>query len=149
MQSPEKTEGTATGLLAAVGRLWGRSGERVAPESTCPDPVSSDRQGAPASGTGQESLPAGPSLAPLRQRFLERTREDLAVLEASRGCGQGSESAAIVHRLAGTAGILGYTHISEVAGRLDDALAEGTTNTAGLLHELLVTLRDTLSAGAR
>jgi HPt (histidine-containing phosphotransfer) domain-containing protein len=87
------------------------------------------------------------NLQSLRQRFIARTREDYAVLMRSQQSGdlQTPEMIAIVHRMAGTAGMLGYTAISAVAGRLDDELAEGKTQPYDTLRDLLATLEKTFS----
>ena len=58
-------------------------------------------------------------LASLRTRFLDRTREDLAQLRA------GAEPRPLVHRLAGTAGMLGFAELGRLAAVVDDQLLAG------------------------
>jgi HPt (histidine-containing phosphotransfer) domain-containing protein len=63
-------------------------------------------------------------LASLRRRFLARVVEDLAALDA------GAEPGPLVHRLAGTAGTLGFAELSLLASIVDDQLAEGPADPA-------------------
>ena len=86
--------------------------------------------------------------SPLRGRFIERLRTEYPVLAEQRGSElvRGSEPAALVHRMAGSAGMVGFGEISDAAGRLDDAILDGNENTTGLLGELLVILEKTLAA---
>lgn len=63
----------------------------------------------------------------LRLRFVARAAEDLLKL---RGHQDGAalprkDLHALVHRLAGSAGIFGFAEISKVAGELDDRLLDG------------------------
>ncbi len=62
-------------------------------------------------------------LAALRARFLDRCGEDLARLRAFRETEPAPrELRAVIHRLAGTAGVFGYAQVSALALRLDDDL---------------------------
>ncbi|HEY8618315.1 Hpt domain-containing protein [Phenylobacterium sp.] len=63
-------------------------------------------------------------LASLRTRFLDRTREDLAQLRA------GAEPRPLVHRLAGTAGMLGFADLGRLAAVVDEQLVDGEANPA-------------------
>ncbi len=59
----------------------------------------------------------------LRRRFVERCREDLAVLEAATdGAVEAEALRATVHRLSGAAGTFGYPELSRLAGVVDDEL---------------------------
>ncbi len=87
-------------------------------------------------------------MAPLRQRFVARAGEDLAKLRAHlAGDALSPESLrALVHRLAGSAGLFGFPAISALAGELDLRLAENgdAATLPGLvraLEELLVKSR--------
>ncbi len=63
-------------------------------------------------------------LAALKARFLSRTRADLARLEAiGADAAHGDEVRALVHRLAGTAGTLGFPELSEAAKVIDADLS--------------------------
>jgi len=80
-------------------------------------------------------------MAALRQRFVDRCRDDLAALEQGDGPERTIE---IVHRLSGSAGIFGFSRISEVAEQTETALRDGTPN-----EELMARLLDALRAVQR
>jgi HPt (histidine-containing phosphotransfer) domain-containing protein len=72
-------------------------------------------------------------LASLRERFLDRLRDDLAQLEG------GGEARPLVHRTAGTAGMLGFQDLSRLASVVDDQLFDGApreADWAALLAEM-------------
>lgn len=70
----------------------------------------------------------------LRRRFIERCRQDLAVLEAALARDVADPALrATVHRLSGAAGTFGFPELSRIAGAMDDALIEhGRTEPAEL-----------------
>jgi HPt (histidine-containing phosphotransfer) domain-containing protein len=76
-------------------------------------------------------------LAPLRAKFIERCRSDLAVLR--RGAGDG-EMRHAVHRLAGAGGVFGFPEISDLARRLDDQAQTGEAFDSTDLHALVTAL---------
>jgi HPt (histidine-containing phosphotransfer) domain-containing protein len=86
-------------------------------------------------------------LAAIRQRFAKRLREDYAVLAPYRNdrVRPTHELVSVVHRLAGSAAMVGFAEIGEIAGRLDDALAEPGADVSALLNELLALLEKTIS----
>ena len=61
-------------------------------------------------------------LAPLRAKFLVRVADDLVALRAPETSMKDRHY--IVHRLAGAAGVFGYTAITDLARDLDDLLIE-------------------------
>jgi len=62
-------------------------------------------------------------LAALRNRFLERTRVELAVL---RLAGEDpAAAAAAIHRLSGAAGVFGFHEVSRLAAVVDDQIHAG------------------------
>ena len=78
----------------------------------------------------------------LRRRFVERCREDLAVLESAVGEEVEAEALrATVHRLSGAAGTFGYPELSRLAGEVDDALIEHGRVTDEALAELTDAVR--------
>lgn len=78
----------------------------------------------------------------LRRRFVERCREDLAVLEAAIGGTVAADGLrATVHRLSGAAGTFGYPELSRLAGEVDDALIERGRAPEEALAELVVAVR--------
>ena len=83
----------------------------------------------------------------IRQRFGTRLREDYAALAQYRmnPLPPTPELVSIVHRLAGSAAMVGFTEIGEVAGRLDDAAVEPGVDLSPLLRELLSVLEKTIS----
>jgi HPt (histidine-containing phosphotransfer) domain-containing protein len=83
----------------------------------------------------------------LRLQFIARTRDDYAVLKRHQQSDnlRSPDMIAVVHRMAGTAGMLGYSEISAIAGRLDDELAEGSTRANETLGDLLAALEEAIS----
>lgn len=67
------------------------------------------------------------ALDALRRRFVERTREDRAVIAAWRTAGPpaAAEVERLIHNLAGAAGTFGFPALNAAAARIDDHLAEG------------------------
>jgi HPt (histidine-containing phosphotransfer) domain-containing protein len=86
----------------------------------------------------------------IRQRFVERLREDYGVLSAYASAKRAAdpELASTVHRLAGTAGMVGFMEISAAAARLDELLAEPDPEIVPALSEVLRVLKDTLPPDA-
>lgn len=80
-------------------------------------------------------------MAALRDKFLDRCRSDAAIL-ADRDTIDADELIAIVHRLSGTAGIFGFTELSEAAERTENALREGR-GAQSLIDRLIAELRST------
>lgn len=93
-------------------------------------------------------------LAPLRERFVARSREDVARLqellmqggEAALPPAALEEARMLAHRMVGTGATLGLDAISEAAARLED-LAEQALSAAvvdrawrGLVHESVAEL---------
>jgi len=79
-----------------------------------------------------------------RQRFLERCRGDLAELEAGP---DPSRLRPVIHGLAGAAGTFGFPQISDIAGELDDDLAEGRAISRDRLETLKAALRHLVRPG--
>lgn len=77
-------------------------------------------------------------MAALRARFVERTRGELAVLEAGAGH---PDFRRIVHGLSGAAGVFGFSEISARAGVVDDRLAEGQAVEERELAALIASVR--------
>jgi HPt (histidine-containing phosphotransfer) domain-containing protein len=100
---------------------------------------------------GTEANGIAPELKALKERFGKRMRDDYAVLTRYRTfqAPPAEELVSTVHRLAGAAGMLGFTEISSVAGRLDDEFAESDSNAGSTLLELLHILEETLSPPGR
>lgn len=106
---------------------------------------------------GLEPAKAGPvpaqgeslelKLAAVKARFLTRLRNDRAVLAQLREhrLAPGPDIAASVHKLAGSAGMVGFAEISEAAGRLEDELLEEKPNIGSALSELLALIDKTLA----
>jgi HPt (histidine-containing phosphotransfer) domain-containing protein len=83
-------------------------------------------------------------LAALRQKFIVRCGEDLARLTAP---GTGAEERRrVIHRIAGAAGMFGFSDLGALAGRIDDQAAEGLEPDAGDLAALRAALK--AAAGA-
>lgn len=83
----------------------------------------------------------------LRRRFVERCRDDLAVLEAAVAGTDGADVLrATVHRLSGAAGTFGYPELSRLAGEVDDALIEDGRADAAQLSELIEAVRVLIQA---
>lgn len=76
-------------------------------------------------------------LAPLRARFRDRTRSDLArfrtLVAGDLGC---DEMKRLVHGLAGAAGTFGYPALSQAAMALDDRYVAGGVPDAAELDRL-------------
>ena len=104
------------------------------------------RQGSGAKTAPAKTGAANTGLEDLRRRFDVRLREDYAILSQYRECqlAPSAELISIVHRLAGSAGMLGFHEISDVAGRLDDAFDTPGSDTTTLLRTLLDLLERTL-----
>lgn len=78
----------------------------------------------------------------LRERFVERCRDDLAVLEQAQGGGVAVEVLrATVHRLSGAAGTFGYPELSRLAGVVDDELILSGLTDERTLAELVMAVR--------
>ena len=80
------------------------------------------------------------TMATLRARFVVRAVEDLDTLRAHRAglLLSAQDFRALVHRLAGSAGLFGFDEISTLAGQVDDQLAGGRY--AATLPELVTAL---------
>lgn len=89
------------------------------------------------------------ALAVIKERFRLRLRDDYAFLIQYKGKPllQELDVIARVHRLAGSAGMVGYGEISTVAGRLDDAFAESNEDTAAGFEELLQLIAEAIASG--
>ncbi len=104
-----------------------------------------ERKDAGAAG-GTNAL--APEFAAIRQRFIERLRQDYQVLSQYRTQAAGPEMAALVHRLAGSASMVGFADIGTKAGEIDDAFLDGATDVNGLLLELLAIIERAVSESA-
>jgi HPt (histidine-containing phosphotransfer) domain-containing protein len=104
----------------------------------------SDREPVPA---GQKPAAISAEFEAIRERFGQRLREDYAVLVRYRNCADppAPELKAIVHRLAGTAAMVGFAEISAAATGLDDGFFEADANLNARLDNLLVVLERTVS----
>jgi HPt (histidine-containing phosphotransfer) domain-containing protein len=78
----------------------------------------------------------------LKQRFLERSRQDLAVIRAER---DPARLRPVVHRLSGAAGTFGYHELSRLAGEVDDVLVEGGAPSEAELARLIAEIERTVS----
>jgi HPt (histidine-containing phosphotransfer) domain-containing protein len=78
----------------------------------------------------------------LRQRFIERSRQDLDVIRAER---DPAKLRPVVHRLSGAAGTFGYQALSRVAGEVDDVLVEGGAPSEAELAGLIAEIERTVS----
>ncbi len=86
-------------------------------------------------------------LAALRARFLERCRDDLAVLEGVLADPHGPQRSDLkftVHRLSGTAGVFGFADLSALAAPIDECLHEALDPTPQSLEALADALRSIL-----
>jgi len=108
------------------------------------------RDAGPEKGTPTDEQPTTleAKLDAMKDRFLGRVRAEYAILSLYR---QGSLPATpelifIVHKLAGSAGMVGYSEISEAAGRLDDELADANADNSARLQELLIAMEKAISA---
>ena len=104
------------------------------------------RSGQDAASSTRVPPDVSQEMAALRVKYLGRIREDHEVL--SRLCAATSptpELVSIVHKLAGSAALVGYPEISEIAGRLDDEFAEPGANPSLELPALLRVLEATLA----
>jgi HPt (histidine-containing phosphotransfer) domain-containing protein len=62
------------------------------------------------------------ALAPIRQRFLVRCGEDAAALRAAMAIEDYNDARLLSHRIAGLAGTIGFSDISEAATNLEEAI---------------------------
>lgn len=83
-------------------------------------------------GAAPEDLEA--RLARLKRRFLDRCREDLAVV---RSPADAEALRTVLHRLAGAGGTFGYPGLSRLAAQAEDELLRGRPPD---LAELIVAL---------
>jgi HPt (histidine-containing phosphotransfer) domain-containing protein len=85
------------------------------------------------------------SMAALRLRFIGRAREDLSQLRAyeRHGAMNAEDLRALVHRLAGSAGLFGYPAISVLAGAVEDDLIE--TGAPASLPDLMHALENAIA----
>jgi CheY-like chemotaxis protein len=70
-------------------------------------------------------------------RFMTRLAEDRRVLAATIGGAQGGEIAELVHRIAGSAGSLGFEEIGARASMLDELLSREAPDFADALRALV------------
>lgn len=80
----------------------------------------------------------------LRARFLVRAQEDCDKLQNLRVASSDSavaEMAFLVHRLAGTAGVFGFDEVSEIAGDIDNRVAEGARASRREIDTLIAALQ--------
>ena len=84
-------------------------------------------------------------LKQLTQRFIERSRQDLAVIRAER---DPAKLRPVVHRLSGAAGTFGYQDLSQRAGEVDDVLVEGGAPSEAELARLIAEIERTVAPQA-
>ncbi|HEY8572831.1 Hpt domain-containing protein [Phenylobacterium sp.] len=82
-------------------------------------------------------------LASLKARFVVRAQDDLTVLETA----DVEAASDVIHRLAGTAGTLGYHELSRLAAVVDQALHDGQAAPPGALEALNAELRAVIRRG--
>ncbi len=85
----------------------------------------------------------------LREKFIERCRAELRSLYRllrTPGAGGAKDLEAIVHRLAGTAGTLGFAELGALAADVDRTLAAGDIPNDAALRKLAVTLEALVAA---
>jgi HPt (histidine-containing phosphotransfer) domain-containing protein len=89
------------------------------------------------------------ALSDLKQRFLQRSADDLAKLldYADGGAVSAEEIRYLVHRLAGAAGIFGFPALSDAAARLDAALVENAALDPEAMRPLIADLEAVLRGG--
>jgi HPt (histidine-containing phosphotransfer) domain-containing protein len=85
---------------------------------------------------------ANERLNQLKQRFIERSRQDLVAIRAAR---DPAELRPVVHRLSGAAGTFGYSHLSRLAGEVDDVLVEGGAPSEAEMARLIAEIERTVS----
>jgi HPt (histidine-containing phosphotransfer) domain-containing protein len=79
----------------------------------------------------------------LKQRFIARSRQDLAVIRVER---DPAKLRPVVHRLSGAAGTFGYHALSRLAGEVDDVLVMGGAPSEAELARLIAEIERTVSA---
>ncbi|WP_420478896.1 Hpt domain-containing protein [Brevundimonas sp. FT23028] len=77
------------------------------------------------------------TLAAIRARFRLRALADADALAAALDAGDPGQIEALVHGLAGAAGIFGFTEISEQAKAADGAFAGGRAPTRAEIETLI------------
>lgn len=101
-----------------------------------------------ASGQAEaQTPPPDARFEAIRERFVTRVRDDYATLAQYRQSGpsRAQELMAVAHRLAGSAGMVGYTELGVAAGRLDDALVETDADIDAPFRDLLAVLEKTIA----
>lgn len=87
------------------------------------------------------------ALNTLSARFLTRCAEDLPVLQQSASDATGDRTALrfVVHRMSGSAGMLGYAEVGDLAAQVDDELCAtpyaGTPSLPALIDAIRVLIR--------
>ena len=98
---------------------------------------------------GPSDAQPGDGLLELRQRFFARSRVDLASMRKLVATPAGlasQELRELVHRMAGTAGTVGYHAASVAALAVDQEMAEGRNPTRDTLDSLLLAVNEMLRA---
>ena len=97
--------------------------------------------------TGQKASTIAPELAAIRERFRQRIRGDYAILVRYRDCSNppAQELATIVHRLSGSAAMVGFAEIGAAASRLDEGFVDAGAHLDAMLGELLLVLEQAMS----
>jgi HPt (histidine-containing phosphotransfer) domain-containing protein len=87
--------------------------------------------------------------AVMRDQFCVRIRADRDALRQARDRGDWTpESTWIVHKLAGSAGMLGFLELSEAAHSLEDALALSEGDIPVLLQALFAEIDNAIARSA-
>ena len=76
-------------------------------------------------------------LAVLRTKFIARCAEDLLVVQAGPAA---PDLPRVIHRIAGVAGMFGFTALGELAGRIDERAHAGQGFSEAELAELAAAL---------
>lgn len=117
---------TPAALREAVAKYQGAPAPAVAPEEReekPDDPLARARF--IAKSTGNPAV-----LARLVAAFLKNTQDMVDQLQAAVAAGDQGATGALTHRLKGSAGTFGAERLSQVAARADDALQDGSLETA-------------------
>jgi HPt (histidine-containing phosphotransfer) domain-containing protein len=80
-------------------------------------------------------------LAPLKLRFRDRARADAEALEAALAGADQGRIEALVHGLAGAAGLFGFADIGALARRIDTRFAEGEIPSPAEVEGLIAAIR--------
>ncbi|RYG13648.1 MAG: Hpt domain-containing protein [Caulobacteraceae bacterium] len=90
-------------------------------------------------------MTASDPLAPLRARFIQRAIVDGEALNEALEANAMDRVEPLVHGLAGSAGVFGFTEVSSAAIAIDTVFGRGETPPADQVHDLIALIRRTYS----